>query len=169
MRAKPLVLVDTNVWLDSYLGSRPGSASSCALIESAISHGATLLYPAHIAKDIAYLIEQCLKREIEAEDSDEANPIDESTACAVKQIAMNCVQNMSEVAVAVGADGSDVWLALKYWPLTGDMEDAFVIAAAERASVDMIVTRDKGLASKAPFPTFTPEDAIVLLETMQQD
>ena len=164
MRDRPLVLVDTNIWLDNYLGFRPGSTTSRAFFEAATLAEADLFYPAHIARDVAYLVESLLKQD----SRESGDSIDEAAALAAKQIARSCVQNMSELATAIGADGSDVWLALKYWSLTNDMEDALVIAAAERAGVDMIVTRDKKLASKAPFPVFSPEDSIALFEMNRQ-
>ena len=70
---------------------------------------------------------------------------------------------MRERATAIGADESDVWLACRYLPFNNDLEDNFVLAAAERAQVDYIVTNDETLIRKSTVPAFTPEDASKLI------
>ena len=40
--AAPVFLVDTNVWLDNYLGFRPNHRASCEFLDEAEERGATL-------------------------------------------------------------------------------------------------------------------------------
>ena len=85
---------------------------------------------------------------------------------AVQRAAWSCIENMREQAIAIGADESDAWLACKYRPLSEDLEDNFVLAAAERAEVDFIVTGDKTLIQKATVAAYTPQDALKYLEAI---
>lgn len=57
---------------------------------------------------------------------------------------------MDEIATAVGADSSDVWLVRKYQRIHADFEDCMVLAAAQRAKADYLVTSDEALLRHAP-------------------
>ena len=52
----------------------------------------------------------------------------ETEALAVRETVWGCINNMCELATAVGVDEADVWLARKQRKLTGDLEDNFVLA-----------------------------------------
>ena len=67
------------------------------------------------------------------------------------------------LATAVGIDDSDLWLARKLRPLGIEFEDGIIVAAAQRAGADYLVTRDERLLRKAPIAAKTPEDALALL------
>ena len=53
--AAPVFLVDTNVWLDNYLGFRPNHRASCEFLDEAVERGATLCHAATTAKDDPFL------------------------------------------------------------------------------------------------------------------
>ena len=156
-----IALVDTSVWLDCYLPDRPNSAATRSFICAAQQNSVQLVYPVHVLKDVFYLIQLALKRMAR-----EQGVCAESDFLAVKRAAWGCIENMRECAVAVGADESDAWLACKYRPLSEDFEDNFVLAAAERAKADFIVTGDKELIQKATVAAYTPQDALRYLEAI---
>ena len=158
---KLIVAVDTNVWLDNYLGGRPRSRLSREFIVSALQRGVQLAYPVHVVKDVFYLLQLNLKRKTR-----EKGDLSEGDAAAISVAAWSCINNMREMATAVGADESDVWQACKYRQLTGDLEDNLVIAAAQRAQADFLVTNDGKLIRKSPVPAFMPEDATAYLDTL---
>jgi predicted nucleic acid-binding protein len=85
-------------------------------------------------------------------------------AAMVNELAWGCVQNMREVATAVGLDDSDLWIACKYKSLSTDLEDNVVLAAAQRAKVDHLVTFDQDLIRKAPVSALLPSDMVALFE-----
>lgn len=91
-------------------------------------------------------------------------PVAEGDVQAIRRIAWACVDNMRELATAVGMDESDLWLACKYRTLTWDLEDNVVLAAAQRAEVDYLVTNDWALIQRATVPALTPEDMTKVLE-----
>lgn len=158
--APSMLLLDTCVWLDNYLGNRPGSAAARALVTSALERGITLLYAVAAVKDVHYIVAQTLKRERQArgEATTEANSL------ADDRVAWACIENMGEIATAIGADASDVWLAEKYRALHRDIEDNLVVAAAQRAKADILVTDDLDLIRHAPVCAMTPEDTLKLVE-----
>ena len=159
----PIILVDTNVWLDNYLGGRPGSTASRNFIDRARTYGARLTYPVHCLNDFYYLIQADLKR-----NTRNGKNLSENEALAIRETAWACVEHLRTLATAIAADESDAWRACKYRPLTNDLEDNFVLAAAERAEVDFIVTNDRQLLQKATVNAYTPADAALMLQVTHE-
>ena len=145
--AAPVFLVDTNVWLDNYLGFRPNHRASCEFLDEAVERGATLCHAATTAKDVHFFTCSTLKKA--AREKGEA--VDEAFA------------NMNEVSTLVGLDLSDFWVASKLSAFNGDIEDNLIMACAERAKADYIATRDKGLLRRSTVCALAPEDATALL------
>ena len=158
-RENPIALVDTNIWLDNYLPDRPNAAQSRAFIMQARAEGVQLTYPVHCLKDVFFIIQAHLKQL--ARDKSQLKDADN---LAIQEIAWACVENMRELATAIGADESDAWKACKYRLLTNDLEDSFVLAAAERVPVDFLVTNDHRLLRKSTVNAYTPEDALLVLQ-----
>lgn len=152
-------VLDTNVWVDSYLDNRSGNKVARELITAIQNEGGIALYPVHVIKDVYYLIRSSLKREWRMK----TGTLTESDAAAMEEAAWGCIKNMSDNASAVPADESDIWLAFRYHAIHRDFEDNLVLAAAERAQADMLVTNDRELIGKAEVPAHTPEDALKLL------
>lgn len=155
----PMLLVDTNVWMCNYVPMRKGHNEAREFFRAAWECGAQLLYPAPILKDVFYLLGVEYKRQIRAE----KGVLSERDASVINELAWGCVQNMRNVATAVGIDESDLWLACKYKALSTDLEDNVVIAAAQRCEADHLVTFDQDLIRKAPVSALLPTDASLLL------
>lgn len=145
-RTPHMMLLDTNVWLDAFLPSRAGHDSACELISQAQAHGVSILYPVHALPDVFYLVFIQVKHEIRQM----LDAMDELIAAAARTTAWECANAMREVATAVGADQSDVWLACKSEYMHNDVEDNLVLAAARRSKADCLVTSDKALFEHAP-------------------
>lgn len=159
MPAPSQVLLDTNVWLDAFDGRRPGSAEANELIDACSRKGVTLLYAVGSVKDVYYLVGASLKRQARAE----GDALAEGAAQAIEVYASACVSNMAEVATAVGADSSDVWLARKYQRLHADFEDCMVLAAATRSKADYLITNDADLLRHAPVAALSVVDFLRLM------
>ena len=159
IREHPIALVDTNVWLDNYLGQRPHAAESRRFIDEARRQGVQLTYAVHSLSDFFYVMQAELKRSVASEAMGS-----ESKALAVREAAWACVESLRGMATAIGADESDAWLACKYRSLTNDLEDNFVLAAAERVPVDFLVTNDVCLIRKSTVNAYTPADALLVIE-----
>lgn len=158
-RERPIALVDTNVWLDNYLGQRPHSDESRRFIDLARQYGVQLTYAVHCLTDFFYILQNELKHS-----SESGRATTESEALAARETAWACVESLRSIATAIGADESDAWRACKYRTLTNDLEDNFVLAAAERVPVDFLITNDQDLIRKSTVNAYTPADAALVLE-----
>ena len=153
------LLVDTNVWLDRFIPGRTGSQAANQLILRAVSRGDTLFYPARILADVFYVVERSCRHYLR----EALGEVDEAGAQAARTTAWDCVKNMRELACAVGVDEADVWLACKYHDLHDDLEDNFVLAAAERVRADYLVTNDRALIQHSTVAALTPEAMLNVL------
>ena len=153
-------LVDTNVWLDYFLSSRPGHAEAMSFILFAYEHDYPLLYPASIVKDVFYLTVNAFKRDSRAQ----MGALTPGAAGAAAEAAWGCVNSMREQATAVGVDESDLWQACKLRNIHDDLEDNLVVAAAQRAKATYLVTSDETLIKHSPVATLTPTDALGMLQ-----
>lgn len=157
-----MLVLDTNVWLDAFLPARAGHATASSLIARAQACDVSLLYPVHTLPDVFYFVFAHTKHEIRQA----LEGRDEYVAAAARTTAWESVNTMREIATAVGAGQSDVWLACKAEYLHNDVEDNLVLAAVRRAKADCLVTSDKGLlehASLACVAAMSPEDALGVL------
>ena len=154
------ILVDTNIWLDFYLPVRLRHAQAYSLLRLAVSNDVQLLYAAPTIRDVHYLLSASLKKA----HREEHGTLDESTSAAINEAAWKCAENMAEIAIAVAADQSDIWLAMKYRLLHNDFDDDLVIAASLRSNASLLVTNDEKFLTHSPVPTLNAEDALALLQ-----
>lgn len=160
MSGAPLkIMVDANVWVDSFCVDHAESLAARAFIGQATETGALLFFPVHIAKDVLHVVQHELKRSVLAS----GGTLDEASARAIGDAALAFVRNMTENAMAVGADASDLWLADKYLSLHRDYEDNLVLAACKRAQVDYLVTNDRRLLEHADIAAKTPRQMMPIL------
>lgn len=122
-------------------------------------NGIQLLYPAACLRDVFYTI--CL--EFKRSCRNERGGLSPGDAEAIRRIAWGCVDNVRELAVAVGMDESDLWLACKYRTLTWDLEDNVVLAAAKRSEADYLVTNDRALRERSTVAALSSADMVKVL------
>ncbi|MDO4849729.1 MAG: PIN domain-containing protein [Coriobacteriia bacterium] len=158
------ILVDTNVWIDAFLGHRSGHDAAMAFLAAAQMASAQLVYPVGALQDVFAILIIELKRKTR-----EVGEIDETAMNVIRRVAWSCVDTLREGATAVGADESDAWLACKYRKLNWDLEDNMVLAAAKRAEVDYLVTSDRVLLTKANVAAMSPADMAALLAAMGRE
>ena len=150
------VLLDVNVWVDNYLPGRSSASQSRALLNWLQENDVSILYPVTAPGTVFYLLQQGMKRLARAD----RGALKQGDAQAIGESAWACIENMAEIGVPVGADVSDFWIARKLRSIHGDLEDNFVLAAAERAQVDYLVTSDEALLRKATVPALSPHDFV---------
>lgn len=166
MASKPrTIVIDTNVWLDCYLPERAGSAMSLAAIEAAYRQNVAMLYTTAQAKDIFFLAGSALK----ALARSQLGTLSSASAAAINEMCWGILDAMEEFAEVVGSDDSDLWLAKKYRGLHRDFEDNLVLAAAERAHADLVVTNDEQLIRHAPVAAVTPHGLLTLLAAFSNE
>ena len=158
------ILIDTCVWLDYYLTDRAGHKEAFNLIDAAFLNNVTLLYAVTTAKDLFFMIDRLVKKQIR----DSGDIVSDADAQSIQQLAWACIDHLEENATAVGMDMSDVWLAKKLRSIHSDLEDNLVLAAAERSKADLLVTTDESLLKHSPVLAKTPSQAQELLNILKE-
>lgn len=159
---RPRLLVDTCIWIDSYFEREPNGKQARAFFDQAILREIPLLYSCNTAANLFNIVKQRLKKE-QRMTGGEITP---EFAAACTEVAWQCLEGMEECANAVAADSSDLWLARHFRSIHNDFEDNLVIAAAQRASANYIVTTDRMLIAHSPVAAKTPDEMIQLFETL---
>ena len=155
MRPRALLL-DTNIWIDSQLGTHVGHEVARKLIVVARNNDVRIGVAFHSLTDVFYVVCNELKRVNRA---DSKIPPERASAAA-KEAAWGVVTNIMEYAEVVGADGSDARIAALHKAVHDDFEDDLVFAAARRMGADLIVSNDLALIKHSPLPALTAEDAL---------
>lgn len=153
------MLLDVNVWLDNYLSDRPLSDDARTLLSWMGERGVSVLYPITAPGTVFYVVQQSLKRAALAD----GVSLQQGDAIAIRELSWACVENMAELGVPVGADVSDFWLARKYRSVHTDLEDNFVLAAADRSQAGYLITSDEALLKKSSIPALTAHDFLQMV------
>lgn len=155
------LLLDTNIWVDNYLGVRGARTQSRELIDYCLGAGVDLCVSIPSMKDIYYRIGAFLKADLR----DSGEEVTESAARAIEQIAWQSVLNMTECATIVPMDFPDIVEARRFHEVHADLEDDLVLAACKRARADYLVTTDRKLLRKGAVATLDPTDMLALLKS----
>ena len=153
------VMLDANVIIDAYCRWHPEGSAAKELLGSCDPSRIELYNPVHVLKDVLHVLTQEFKREARRVEGN----LSEASVLAAREAAIACMRNMMELATAVGADGSDLWLADKYLPVHHDFEDNLVLAACRRIKVDYLVTSDRALIQNANVLAKTPDQMMALM------
>ncbi len=145
------LLLDTNVWLDYFMGEGPCLGEISQLIARGQTNALTLLYAPTTAKDLFYLIPRRLRLR------------GGSDGVSYVPAARACLERMMEIAVAAPLSFPECELARMLNKKFPDFEDNLILAAAQAAQADFIVTQDKAFLAQAPEACITPARAIELL------
>ena len=154
----PILLVDTNVWLDLYLPSRDQEGIALRLLREASAAGAALAFASQTVLDVYQQVCVDNKRWLRA-----GGVLSEKWAVAIRRHAWDCVDEMRELATPVPVDASDLYLACRFRDVHDDLEDDLVLAACERSHANYLVTNDRKLLAHAPIDARTPSQMIELL------
>ena len=145
------IVVDKNIWLDFYLRERPQHEDAVRFIRTAERFEANLGTPADAVNEVFYIVGKCLKQKIR----ENGGVVDESTARSINDVAWQCVEHMTDLAVSIPMDDRTAWLTRHYREITSDYEDGSVLAACELCKARYLVTHDKKLAAQANIATKT--------------
>ena len=157
---KNALLLDTNVWLDYHCNDRSGHDDAFKLVDTALRSDWPLLIASHSLKDFWYIFWRGMK----VRGLEDAEMSSEDASSAAKVAAWAAAEQITQIAVVVGSDVSDSWLALKMRSTHNDYEDNLIVAAAMRAKPRLLVTNDQGLIAHCPVAVATPRDALDFLE-----
>lgn len=140
---RPLVLVDTGVWLD-YLTDRKGTAHDIALVfEEVERRGGALLTALTSLQDIFRLTVSHVRSALE-----EAH--DQTSEASQRAMAWGCVKMIRERSALVEMGMADIIRAEQVLSPRGDLSDALVLVAAQRSRADILLTENEQLKAAAP-------------------
>lgn len=154
----PIILLDTNVWLDIYLPHRPGREAALELLRVACNQEAVLAFASQSIIDVYQQVMADNKQWARA-----SGLLTEELAVAIKRLAWDCVHEMRQIATAIPVDAGDLYLADKFRDIHDDLEDDLVMAACQRSKANYLVTNDRKLLGRAPIDSRTPEQMVDLL------
>lgn len=154
------ILVDTNVWLDYFLGDRANHLSSKEFILRARAAKAPLVITPHSLCNVFYVMQTQLKSKNRVDGK--LTPEEAASSARVAAWAVvDCVMNMATVGPS---DQIDAFFAAKNREQHYDFEDNMVLACAKRTRARMLVTNDKNLIKHVrTIVAMTAEDAAALL------
>lgn len=152
-RKKASLLVDTNVWLDYFLG-RKGAQSAARFLGKTLENDDVLVTTTSITKDVFYLIGASLKRRTVADG--EVNS--ERNAKTVNEIAWQCLSTIQGMAIVLNQGFEQHLEAMALRDANSDYEDDLLVATAQSADIDFIVTNDDRLLKSSPVATITTEE-----------
>lgn len=158
-----LVLLHTNVWLDDFIPSRTRHDVVRRMVDRLIRSDVTLLFAMTSTKDVYYALASYFKGEVRR--SGEA--LTDAAAYAANEAAWGSLQLMGRIATPVGVDMSDYWVASHLKHVHHDYEDNLVVAAAQRAQADCLVTSDEALLRHAPLAAYSPEDMLRYMDCVE--
>lgn len=159
MNTSPVLLLDSNVWVDAFDGERERHIRARALLDLAFAKDVALLYAVTSLKDVYYALSSIFKRHYRATHGE----LNEDAARAAEQSSWSCIENIQEIATPVAVDLSDVLLAGRFRSQVHDFEDALIAAAAMRCHADVLVTNDERFLRHCPVNAMDAADAFVYL------
>ncbi|KAB7790698.1 PIN domain [Bifidobacterium leontopitheci] len=170
------VFLDTNVLLDHLMQRDGESGAATALLKTCVRHDIPLRCAATTLKDIAYVAEATLRRELAAKgraeqadassrDGAERSPLERETIrCLIRRMPWHCVEQTRALCDIVAIDQETCDQAFSLRNRHDDFEDDLIVAAALRSGSDYLATSDKRLIDHFPELCATPRRLVEMVD-----
>ena len=145
------LLIDTNIWLDYFLG-RKGATDAAAAVQCALDHEDAIVVTPGILKDVFYLVGSTIKRRARKEEGN----VSEDSALVANEASWACLSSMQGLAAVLNQGFGEHLEASALRPKNADYEDNLLLATAKNAKLDYIITSDKGLLANEVMPALAP-------------
>ena len=155
----PIIMVDTNVWLDLFIPDRPKRDDALAFFRASQGDAAELVFTLEIARAVFRYVSAEAKRWFRESQGELAD----HQAQAIMQHAWDFIDDMQRWATPVGGSPVDLWFASNLRDEHAGIEDDLIIAACMRIDTDYLVTNDEKLIKQSPVAAITPAMAAKLL------
>ena len=159
MSANGIIVVDTNVWLDYFMGFRNLHDDAKRFIVEACRQDIPLVVPAHALKDVFFLVQQQLK----AENKRDGKLGPQAAAECARRTAWAVIDCIMDMAAVGPSDQSDAWIASKQRSLHSDYEDNLVVACGMRLDARLLVTNNQSLIRHSAIPALDAKHAYELI------
>ena len=146
---------DTNFWMVYFLKYEQLFEPCARIVEMAAAERIELLVAPSSVKDVFYLIPRALRRM----DSQEGRG-----SVSYRPAAWACVEFMLDTATPSPQGVAECEKARMLRQTIDDFEDGLILASAESAGADFVLTYDHGLLEQLPEVFVTPSRALELME-----
>lgn len=140
--ARPLkLLVDTNIWLDYFLGRTKSSGAVTRLLSIAEEAETVALYSSSLSvKDVYYVLGRTMKA-----DARRDGALSSEVIAGADETAWACVRLIRQKSIIAPVGADEVFDSFVFRSYHNDFEDDLILGVANRIDVDYVVTEDKGL------------------------
>lgn len=154
MKVVSRLLLDTSAWMYYFAGATEHLGAISRLVETCVALDVELLYAPTGLRDVFDLVPRALARaDVEGRD-----------ASAYVPAAWACVRRMMELATAAPLGASECETARTLRDQLPDLGCGLVIAAADGARADYVVTYDDRLLAAVPEECATAERVLELMQ-----
>lgn len=139
------LIIDTNVWLDYFLGRSQTLSDILELLAIADeSERVVLLTSALSIKDVYFVLGRSMKARAR-----EAGKLTPEVIAAADAASWECVRKIREMAIIAPVGANEVFDSFVFKRHHNDFEDDLILGVGNRADADYVVTGDKDLIKHA--------------------
>lgn len=139
---RPLkLLIDTNIWLDYFLGRTSAAESIVGLFSRAAEAEDIVLFSSSLSvKDIYYILGRTMKG-----DARRGGVLTPEAITAADETAWACVRLIRQKSIIASVGADEVFDSFVFKHHHNDFEDDLILGVANRIDADYVVTGDKDL------------------------
>lgn len=153
------LLIDTNVWLDYFLGRPRTLPGILELFNMADGSERTVLLASSLSvKDVYFVLGQTMKAEAR-----KAGRLTPEIVTAAHETSWECVRKIREIATIAPVGAEEVFDSFVFKQHHNDFEDDLILGVGNRAGADYVVTGDKGLIRHAGGTCIDVETALKVI------
>lgn len=139
---RPLkLLIDTNIWLDYFLGRTNATGPTVELFSRAAEAEDIVLFSSSLSvKDIYYILGRTMKADARREGA-----LTPEAIAAADETAWACVRLIRQKSIIASVGADEVFDSFVFKHHHNDFEDDLILGVANRIDADYVVTGDKDL------------------------
>lgn len=135
------LLIDTNIWLDYFLGRTSAAEPTVELFSRAAEAEGIVLFSSSLSvKDIYYILGRTMKA-----DAHHGGVLTPEAIAAADETAWACVRLIRQKSIIASVGADEVFDSFVFKHHHNDFEDDLILGVANRIDADYVVTGDKDL------------------------
>lgn len=135
------LLIDTNIWLDYFLGRTSATKPTVELFSRAAEAEDIVLFSSSLSvKDIYYILGRTMKA-----DARRGGALVPEAIAAADETAWACVRLIRQKSIIASVGADEVFDSFVFKHYHNDFEDDLILGVANRIDADYVVTGDKDL------------------------
>lgn len=154
------LLIDTNVWLDYFLGRTNATESIVELFFRAAEAEDIVLFSSSLSvKDAYYILGRTMKA-----DAHRVGALTPEAIAAADETAWACVRLIRQKSIIASVGADEVFDSFVFKHHHNDFEDDLILGVANRIDADYVVTEDKNLIKHTNGVCIDAHQALRLVE-----